>query len=65
MTTAYDSAKVDVREGPLVIELKTPDIGIVDNASFPHVGNLGIGGPDKGKRWAVSGGRTGLCRRYT
>ena len=48
-TTPYVHAEVDVREGPVVIELGTPVLGIIDDAYFRYVGDVGLGGPDKGK----------------
>jgi len=48
-TTPYVTSEVDVREGPVVIDVKTPVIGILDDAFFRYVADLGMGGPDKGE----------------
>ncbi|MFY0627638.1 MAG: DUF1254 domain-containing protein [Reichenbachiella sp.] len=48
-TTPYAHAEVDVKNGPIVIEVGSPVISIVDNAYFKYVGDIGMGGPDKGK----------------
>jgi hypothetical protein len=48
-TTPYVTTEVDVKNGPVVIELSVPVIGILDDAYFKYVGDLGLGGPDRGK----------------
>jgi len=48
-TTPYIHGEVDVKDGPVVIEVASPVIGIVDDAWFKYVGDIGLGGPDKGK----------------
>ena len=48
-TTPYIHGEVDVKDGPVVIEIGSPIIGILDDAWFKYVGDLGLGGPDKGK----------------
>ena len=48
-TTPYIHVEMDVKNGPVVFEVGTPVIGIVDNAYFLYVGDVGLGGPDKGK----------------
>lgn len=48
-TTPYAHAEVDVKNGPVVIEVGSPVISIVDDAYFKYVGDIGLGGPDKGK----------------
>lgn len=48
-TTPYIHGEVDVKNGPIVIEIGSPVIGILDDAWFKYVGDLGLGGPDKGK----------------
>ena len=48
-TTPYIHVEMDVKDGPVVFEVGTPVIGIVDNAYFLYVGDVGLGGPDKGK----------------
>ena len=48
-TTPYIHIELNVKDGPVVFEVGTPVIGIVDNAWFLYVGDVGLGGPDKGK----------------
>lgn len=48
-TTPYVHAEIDTKHGPVVLELGTPVIGLIDDAYFRYVGDLGGGGPDKGK----------------
>jgi hypothetical protein len=48
-TTPYVHTEVDVKNGPVVIEIGTPIIGILDNAFFEYVADLGMGGADRGK----------------
>ncbi len=48
-TTPYVHTEVDVKNGPVVIELATPVIGIIDDAFFEYVADVGLGGPDRGK----------------
>ena len=48
-TTPYVHAEVDVKNGPVVVELSTPVIGLIDDAYFRYVGDLGVVGPDEGK----------------
>ena len=48
-TTPYIYAEVDVKDGPVVIEIGSPVIGLLNDAYFKYVGDLGLGGQDKGK----------------
>ena len=48
-TTPYVHAEIDVKNGPVVVELGTPVIGLIDDAFFRYVADVGAGGPDKGK----------------
>lgn len=49
-TTPYGLAEVNVKDGPVVIELHTTVMGFIDDAFFKYVGDLGIGNPaDAGK----------------
>ena len=48
-TTPYAHAEVDVKNSPVVIEVGSPVISIVDDAYFKYVGDIGLGGPDQGK----------------
>ena len=48
-TTPYAHAEINVKNGPVVIEIGSPVIAILDDAYFKYVGDIGLGGPDKGK----------------
>ncbi|QBY06152.1 DUF1254 domain-containing protein [Thalassotalea sp. HSM 43] len=49
-TTPYVTAEADVRNGPVVLEVGTPILGLVDNAAFEFVSRVGVTHPqDKGK----------------
>jgi hypothetical protein len=56
-TTPYVHAEVDVKNGPVVLEIGSPVLAIMDDAFFRYVGDIGVGGPDKGKggRYLVIG----------
>ncbi|MGF1696533.1 DUF1254 domain-containing protein [Vibrio lamellibrachiae] len=48
-TTPYATTEVDLRNGPVVLDVQTPILGILDDAYFQYVSDIGITGPDKGK----------------
>ena len=48
-TTPYAHAEINVKNGPVVIEVGSQVISILDNAYFKYVGDIGMGGPDRGK----------------
>jgi len=49
-TTPYISIEVDVKDGPVVIDSKSPVLGLMDDAFFKYVGDIGLGNPaDQGK----------------
>lgn len=48
-TTPYVTTEIDVKNGPVVFELSVPVIGLMDDAYFKYVADIGMGGPDKGK----------------
>jgi hypothetical protein len=49
-TTPYAHAEIDVKNGPVVIEIGSPVISIIDDAYFKYVGDVGLGNPnDQGK----------------
>ncbi|QFU76242.1 DUF1254 domain-containing protein [Halioglobus maricola] len=48
-TTPYIHAEVDVKNGPVVVELQTPVIGLINDAYFKYVADIGMGGPDRGQ----------------
>ena len=57
-TTPYAHAEINVKEGPVVIEIGSPVISILDDAYFKYVGDIGIGNPKdagKGGKYLVVG----------
>jgi len=49
-STMYMFAALDLKEdGPTVIELPAGMLGVLDDAAFEYIVDLGIAGPDKGK----------------
>lgn len=49
-STPYALFSVDVKDGPIVMDLKTPVLGFIDDAFFQYVGDIGVGNPkDAGK----------------
>jgi hypothetical protein len=48
-TTVYSVAEVDVKEGPVVVEIPPGILGPVDDAYFRWITDVGVTGPDKGK----------------
>jgi hypothetical protein len=48
-TTVYSVAEVDVKEGPVVVEIPPGILGPVDDAYFRWITDVGLTGPDKGK----------------
>jgi hypothetical protein len=48
-TTVYSMAEVDVKEGPVVVEIPPGVLGPVDDAYFRWIIDVGLTGPDKGK----------------
>lgn len=48
-TTVYNMAEVDVKEGPVVVEIPPGVLGPVDDAYFRWIIDVGVTGPDKGK----------------
>ncbi len=45
-TTPYITSEVDVKDGPVVIELGTPVLGLLDNAAFKFTDRLGVTHPE-------------------
>ena len=45
-TTPYVHAEIDVKNGPVVIEIGTPVLGFVNDAFFRYVTDLGVVGAD-------------------
>jgi len=48
-TTVYAFTEVNVKDGPVVVEIPPGVLGPVDNAYFRWVTDVGLTGPDKGK----------------
>jgi len=48
-TTPYVHVELDVKHDAVVLDLKTPVIGLIDDAFFHYVADVGMGGRDKGK----------------
>lgn len=49
-TTPYVSSEIDVKDGPVVLEVGTPVLGLLDNAAFKFTGRIGLPHPqDQGK----------------
>ncbi|OBT07897.1 hypothetical protein A9264_05350 [Vibrio sp. UCD-FRSSP16_10] len=49
-TTPYVTSEVDVKNGPVVLEVGTPILGLLDNAAFKFVSRIGVTHPeDQGK----------------
>jgi len=48
-STPYAMGEIDTKNGPVVVENPGPVLGIVDDAFFTHVTDMGLIGPDKGK----------------
>ena len=49
-TTPYVSTEIDVKNGPVVLEVGTPILGLLDNAAFKFTGRFGLPEPkDRGK----------------
>ena len=41
-TTPYITSEIDVREGPVILEIPTPVLGLLDNAAFKYVDRIGV-----------------------
>ncbi|WP_299356010.1 DUF1254 domain-containing protein [uncultured Shimia sp.] len=48
-TTIYIGANVDISEGPMVIQVPPGLLGLLDDAAFDYVADIGALGADKGK----------------
>ncbi|MDW5288931.1 DUF1254 domain-containing protein [Formosa sp. PL04] len=48
-STMYALTYIDLKEGPLVVELPPGMLGFIDDAWFRFISNMGVIGPDKGK----------------
>lgn len=48
-TTPYALAEIDLKNGPVVVEIPGPVLGTLDDAFFLFVSDVGLTGPDRGK----------------
>ena len=48
-TTPYIFGEIDLKNGPVVVDIRVPVLGLVDDAFFRFVTDIGLTGPDKGK----------------
>jgi hypothetical protein len=48
-TTPYAFGEIDVKDGPVVVEIPVPVLGMVDDAFFRYVTDIGLVGPDQGR----------------
>jgi hypothetical protein len=48
-TTPYVYAEINVKNEPVVFDLSVPVIGLINDAYFKYVGDVGMGGQDRGK----------------
>jgi len=48
-TTPYAFAEIDLKNGPMVVEIPGPVLGSLDDAFFRFVSDVGLTGPDQGK----------------
>lgn len=49
-TTPYVSGEADVKDGPVVLEVGSPILGLIDNAAFKFTSRVGVSHPkDQGK----------------
>jgi hypothetical protein len=57
-TTPYIMTEIDVKNGPIVLEIGSPVIAIIDDAYFKYVGDVGLGNPadlGKGGKYLIVG----------
>ncbi|RJG40272.1 DUF1254 domain-containing protein [Motilimonas pumila] len=45
-TTPYITSEIDVKNGPVILEIPTPVLGLLDNAAFKFVDRIGVTHPD-------------------
>ncbi len=48
-TTPYAFAEIDLKNGPVVVEIPGPVLGFLNDAFFRFVSDVGLTGPDQGK----------------
>ena len=45
-TTPYITSEIDVKNGPVILDIPTPVLGLLDNAAFKYVDRIGVTHPD-------------------
>lgn len=48
-TTPYGVAEINLKNGPVVVEIGVPVLGLANDAFFRFVSDIGVTGPDRGK----------------
>jgi len=48
-TTPYITGEIDLKDGPVVLDIRVPVLGAVDDAFFRYVCDVGLTGPDQGR----------------
>ena len=48
-TTPYVFGEIDLKDGPVVLDIRVPVLGCVDDAFFRFVSDVGLTGPDQGR----------------
>jgi hypothetical protein len=48
-TTQYIFGELDLKDGPVVVDIRVPVLGFVDDAFFRYVTDVGFTGPDQGR----------------
>jgi len=48
-TTPYITGEIDLKDGPVVLDIRVPVLGAVNDAFFRYVGDIGVTGPDQGR----------------
>ena len=48
-TTPYITGEIDLKDGPVVLDIRVPVLGAVDDAFFRYVSDIGLTGPDQGR----------------
>jgi len=48
-TTPYITGELDLKDGPVVLDIRVPVLGAVNDAFFRYVSDIGFAGPDQGR----------------
>jgi hypothetical protein len=48
-TTPYITGEIDLKNGPVVIDIRVPVLGLVNDAFFRFVSDVGLTGPEQGR----------------